>query len=207
MAHKPKIWALGGGPRLLDLATSYADGMTYLAPQAWDTPERAAAEIATLKQELERKGRDPETFEFAVWISALIHEDADFITQMVANPLMRWMAAIWGRVNLRDWKALGVESALPEDYHYAMDLLPLEVTAQEAQDVIERVSPKQQRLSWIHGSPKEVGALLGDYAEAGVTWMAVADLIPMIVPPDDPATSMQRTIEVCAMLRDAETAQ
>jgi len=201
MAHKPAVWALGGGPRLLDLATSYADGMTYLAPQAWDVPERAAAEIAALKQDLDRKGRDPEAFDFGMWASVLIHEDADLITHTMANPLMRWMAAIWGRVNLRDWKPLGVESALPEDYHYAMDLLPLEVTAEEAQRVIDRVSPKQQRLSWIHGSPKEVGALLIDYVEAGVTWIAVADVLPMVVPPEDPATSLQRTLDVCAALR------
>jgi len=201
--HRPKIWALGGGPQLLDLATTYADGMAYLAPNAWDTPERAHAEITKLKAQLEEKGRDPETFEFGMWVQAVLHEDPDAITEAIDNPLMRWMAANFGRVNLHDWEALGVESALPPDYHYAMHLLPLEVTAEEAQRVVERVSPEQQRLSWMAGTPREVGELLKQYAEAGVTWFSIADVLPMTIPPDDPADALRRTIEVCSVLRGA----
>lgn len=199
--HMPRVWALGGGPRLLDIATSYADGMAYLAPHAWDTPERVAAEIGRLKEDLERKGRDPDAFDFGVWVSAVLHEDQDVIDRALANPLMRWMAAVFGRVNLRDWEPLGVESALPPEYHYAMDLLPLEVSASEAQRVVDRVTPEQQQLSWIHGSPKKVGALLREFADAGVTWFMVADVMPMTFPPEDPATALNRTLEVCSILK------
>jgi phthiodiolone/phenolphthiodiolone dimycocerosates ketoreductase len=199
--RRPRLWALGGGPRLLDLATSHADGMAYLAPHAWDTPERAQTEVARLKQQLESKGRDPDSFHFGVWVSAVLHEDPDVIAGALANPLMRWMAAVFGRVNLRDWAALGVESALPPDYHYAMNLLPMEVDATEAQRVVARVSTRQQRLSWMHGDPKQVGATLREFADAGVTWFMIADVLPMTFPPDDPAVALRRTLDVCAALK------
>jgi phthiodiolone/phenolphthiodiolone dimycocerosates ketoreductase len=199
--RRPQLWALGGGPRLLDLATTHADGMAYLAPQAWDTPERAATEIGRLKEQLERKGRDPDAFHFGIWVSAVLHEDPDVIERALANPLMRWMAAVFGRVNLGDWAALGVESALPVDYHYAMNLLPLEVGADEAERVVARVSSRQQRLSWMHGDPRAVGARLAEFADAGVTWFMIADVLPMTFPPDDPALALGRTLQVCSALK------
>jgi phthiodiolone/phenolphthiodiolone dimycocerosates ketoreductase len=206
MSHKPNLWALGGGPRLLDIATSHADGMAYVTPHAWDTPERAAEEISQLKEQIEAKGRDPEKFQFGIWVSALLHEDPDVITQAIANPLMRWMSAVWGRMNQAEWGKIGIKAAMPDDYHYAMKLLPIDVTAEEAQEVIARVSPEQQRLSWVHGTPQEVGAKLRDFAEAGVTWISVADVLPMTFPPDDAAKALDRTLEVCSIIKGRDRA-
>jgi hypothetical protein len=52
----------GGGPaELMQAMLTMGDltgGMAYLSPHAWDAPERAAAEIGRLKQDLERERRD-----------------------------------------------------------------------------------------------------------------------------------------------------
>jgi phthiodiolone/phenolphthiodiolone dimycocerosates ketoreductase len=45
-AHFPKLpelWALGGGPQLIDIATSYADGFMSMVPSAFHTPEQGAS--------------------------------------------------------------------------------------------------------------------------------------------------------------------
>ena len=65
--HRPSIWALGGGPKLFDLATTYADGISAIVPCVAPTPESWAQTVSTMKAELERKGRDPEQFEFGIW--------------------------------------------------------------------------------------------------------------------------------------------
>ena len=49
-----------------------------------------------LENDLERKGRDAESF--GAWVGAVPHEDADVIARALANPLMRWMSAVFGRV-------------------------------------------------------------------------------------------------------------
>lgn len=40
--HRPRIHAMGSGPMLIDVATSYCDGLSSAAPCAWGTPEEAA---------------------------------------------------------------------------------------------------------------------------------------------------------------------
>jgi len=60
--YRPMLWGLGGGPKLLDLATTYCDGFSAAAPCVWASPDEAGAHITELKGELERKGRDPEAF-------------------------------------------------------------------------------------------------------------------------------------------------
>ncbi|MEA2167461.1 MAG: phthiodiolone/phenolphthiodiolone dimycocerosates ketoreductase [Solirubrobacteraceae bacterium] len=51
---RPQVWALGGGPKLLDLATSYADGFAAISPCVFDEPEKFAAMKAKLSEDLER---------------------------------------------------------------------------------------------------------------------------------------------------------
>ena len=55
----------------------------------------------------------------------------------------------------------------------------------------------------MHGDPKEVGAFLRGFADAGVTWFMIGDVLPMTFPPDDPALTLQRTLDVCSILKQA----
>jgi phthiodiolone/phenolphthiodiolone dimycocerosates ketoreductase len=77
--HRPQMWALGGGPKLMALATSYLDGVAVAVPDVWSTPEQAAAEIASLRKDLERMGRDPDKFRFGMWSLVVLHDDVDAI--------------------------------------------------------------------------------------------------------------------------------
>src|SRR5581483_110 len=119
---RPQMWALGGGPKLLDLATSYADGFAAISRCVYDTPEKFAAHVATLKQDLERKGRDPERFGFGLWFMNAIHEDADVIDRAFDGAIMKWMAANFGRLDNSQWAALGIQSVFPDDWHYSVKL-------------------------------------------------------------------------------------
>jgi phthiodiolone/phenolphthiodiolone dimycocerosates ketoreductase len=199
--HRPQIWGLGGGPRLIDITTSHADGFATLAPNVWRTPEEAAEAIKGLKEEVERKGRDPEAFDFALWVTPLIHEDEELLDRALENNVIKWMSAIFGRINQGDWAKDGVTPALPEDWHYAMNLLALEIDEPEMNEILDRVTPEQARFSWIMGTPQEVGSRLREYVEAGVTWVMVADMMSMTFTPDDPALALQRTMEVCSLIK------
>ena len=199
--HRPEIWGLGGGPRLIDITTSHADGFSTLAPNVWRTPEEAAEAIKGLKEELERKGRDPDKFDIGLWVTPLIHEDPEALERAIQNKVIRWQAAIFGRINQADWAKDGVTPALPEDWHYAMNLLPLEMSEAEMNEILGRLSDEQARLSWIMGTPQEVGSRLREYVEAGVTWVMVADMMSMTFTPDDPARALARTMEVCSLIK------
>src|SRR5262245_48038352 len=139
-ADRLRIWGLGGGPKLLDLTTSYADGISSLTPGVWTTPEQTAREIGEIKQLLESKDKDPEDFDFALWGAVLMHEDPEIIERALENSVVRWLAAMVGRFNQADWADEGFEPPMGANWHYATKFLPLEYDdPAKAQAVLDRM--------------------------------------------------------------------
>jgi len=199
-----RIWGLGGGPKLLDLTTSYADGISSLTPGVWTTPEQTAEEVGAIKQLLEGKDRDPQGFDFALWGAVLVHEDPDMIERALENTVVRWLAAMVGRFNQADWAEEGFEPPLGSDWHYATKLLPLEYDEEgKAKAVLDQMSSEMVRKAFICGTPQEVGEQLRAHVEAGVTWVEVADMMPFVLEPEEAAAAVAHSIEVCRMLGEA----
>jgi len=57
--NRPKVWAMGGGPRLIDMATRYADGISASSPCAIAGPEALAQIVTEVKQKVEEAGVIP----------------------------------------------------------------------------------------------------------------------------------------------------
>ena len=201
--HRPQIWALGGGPRLIDLATSYADGFATMAPFAWSDAEMMERNIRAMKDDLERKGRDPEAFGFGIWVVCHIHDDDEVITRSLENPLTQWVTAAFGRLQQTDWLKEGIEPLFPHDWHYATKLLPVEWDAASAQKIVDQVTPEMSRKAWVHGTPERVAAEISSYIEAGINWVLVGDFLPVTAPPEDPTQALVNSFKVASLLRGA----
>jgi phthiodiolone/phenolphthiodiolone dimycocerosates ketoreductase len=199
--QRPRFWGLGGGPQFFDITTSYADGIGTAVPFVWATAEQAAEEIQRHKKTLERKGRDPDEFTFGVWAVTALHEDPEVLEQARRNPLLRWLAAIFGRLNQADWLKEGLTPPFPTDWHYALKLLPMDLTAQQVHDIIDPISDKVIEKSWFSGTPAEVAAEFQAYVDAGVDWLQVYDILPIYLQPEEAATAHLRSIEVCRILK------
>ena len=119
-ANRPKLWGLGGGPRIIDLATSYGDGFCTMCPFVWSSPEKFAEERDTMRAQLARKGRDPEQFRFAVWFPVLLADDEDDLMAAISNPLLKWLSALFGRIDNTLWNDEGLPAPLevPSTMHY-----------------------------------------------------------------------------------------
>lgn len=87
--HLPTVWGLGGGPRLMDSVTSYADGVAFTVPNALVTPEQVADTVAAVRDQVERKGRDPHAFRIGMWAALLLHPDGEALERAFANPIIR----------------------------------------------------------------------------------------------------------------------
>ena len=199
--RRPQLWGLGGGPKLLDLTTSYADGFCVSIPNVWSSPDEAAESITALKQDLERKGRDPEQFGFGAWMMLMIHDDQEVIDRALDNPLFTWLAATAGRMNQADWADEGIESIFPHDWHYAMKMLPVAYTPAEVDEVVAQVTREMAEKAYIYGTVEEVTAKMQEYIDAGLTWIAPCDLLPMVGEPEGAPAAFQRTLETCAALK------
>ena len=201
--HRPRMWALGGGPKLIDIGSTYADGFATMAPFISPTPEHWAEMIANMRSQLEAKGRDPGDFDFGVYGAVLIHEDADVIDRALDNVLMRWVTAIFGRINQGDWLAEGHEPPFPADWHYGTKLLTTKITDAEIADALGKVTREMSEKTWLYGTPDEVASDLQAYVDAGATWVSVIDILPTVLEPDDAQNALGRTLEVCSLLKAA----
>lgn len=204
--HRPEVWALGGGPKLLDLATTYADGFCTMSPMAWADAEVIAKNIKSMKDQLESKGRDPEAFGFGTWVMCQIHEDDEVVERALDNPLVRWMTAAFGRIHQPDWRKEGFEPIFPEDWHYAMKLLPVEWDAGRAQGIVGRVTPEMGRKAWLTGAPEKIAETIQTYIEAGMNWILVGDFLPAVAPPEDPSQAIANSAKVCSLVQQANSA-
>jgi len=199
--YRPHMWALGGGPRLMDLATSYLDGVAVAVPNVWSTPEQAAAEITRLRADLERKGRDPDNFRFGMWTLVLLHEDAEAIEKALDNAIIRWQAAIFGRVDPQDWRKESIQPAVPDGWTYYLKLEPLSVEQSFVNATLSRTTREMARRSFINGTPKAVAGQLQGWIDAGVDWVMPVDYMRFVSSVEEAAIALNRTFELCKHIK------
>jgi phthiodiolone/phenolphthiodiolone dimycocerosates ketoreductase len=198
---------LGTGPRQLDLATTYMDGVTCLAPFGWATPDEAARDIATVRAQLEAKGRDPDTFGFGLHTVCLLHEDPSVLDRALDNPVLRWIAGVYGRVNPANWRNEGIEPVTPDGWSYFLNYSPSTVTDEFVSHVVSQCTRPMAEGAYLVGDPSTVAARIQEYVDAGVDWVAVNDLAPLVLPLAEAQASIGRQLAVCGALKAAVPAR
>jgi phthiodiolone/phenolphthiodiolone dimycocerosates ketoreductase len=199
--HIPRIWGLGGGPKIIDLAAAYADGFATMGVMVLSDPEVTATWIKDIRDQVEAKGRDPEAFRFAAYFPCLLHEDDAVIDQMLDNDLSRYCATIWGRINQRDWEREGLSAPMGADWHYAEKLLPVRIDEPAAQEMISKSTRAHVEKSYLHGSPQKVASELQPFIDAGISWVGILDVSGRLLDPDDAARCVERQIETCRLIK------
>jgi phthiodiolone/phenolphthiodiolone dimycocerosates ketoreductase len=198
---RPQLWALGGGPRLIEAALRYGDGFSTAAPFVVSSPEQARERIGEMKARLAELGRDPEAFGFGLWWICLMHEDAAVIEQAMSNQYIRWISATMGRFNPDEWRSLGIEPPLGEEWHYAAHMLPISIDGARTAEVLAKATPEVVRHSWFHGSPSEMGEQIAPYIDAGINWVQIIDFLPLTRPADEAAEGLGRTLQLAALIK------
>ena len=92
---------------------------------------------------------------------------------------------------------------MPPDWHYALKMLPQNLSLAEVNDMMSRVTPEMGRKSWIYGDAKKAAAELQGYIDAGVTHVAMLDMIPMLLEPEASGQAIMRSIDVCRHIKAA----
>jgi phthiodiolone/phenolphthiodiolone dimycocerosates ketoreductase len=201
-ARQPIVWTVGGGPKLIDLTTSYADGVNVAIPAVQPHPESHGEWIRGVKAGLSEKDRDPEDFGFGGWPVMLCHEDENVIDRALDNPAVRWEAAIWGRFNNADWAKEGIQTAFPEDWHYSMRFLPMKTSAAETEEILGRTSREMAEKCMLHGTPEQLAEQLKPFIDQGVNWFSLTDFLPIVLDPEDGARTHERMLKIARILKD-----
>ena len=203
--YRPQFWGLGSGPRLIDHAARYADGLAATAPIVWTTGEQVARIVQDVRNKVAGCGRDPQRFRFAMWCPMLVHEDPTEIERGMRNSLVKFMTGIFGRIHMPDWEKEGLAMTAPAEWSYFKDLLPYDTDQSFIDRVIDAVTDDHVTKGWYIGSPKEVAAQMQPLIDAGVDWVLPLDYLSMIGDPDDAQAAFGRVIDVCAAIKAANS--
>jgi phthiodiolone/phenolphthiodiolone dimycocerosates ketoreductase len=204
-AQRPEFWALGGGPVLLDIAARYADGFEAATPQAVRTPEEFAETVTMMRGKVESHGRDPEAFGFGIWNICICHEDPEVIEKVLANPIIKYFAGQFGRLDTSLWSEEGETSVMPDGWHYAIKWAPFEQTDAEVQRIVDETSPSMARKSFHIGTPDELARLNAQFVEAGAQFVGWLDMTPLALGPAEGVESLRRCANVSAAIKRQET--
>lgn len=199
--RRPKVWILGAGPRLLDLGARHADGWFTVQPFAGHRPEEFALEVKQLKAQVERAGRDPDSFDICVALTTICHDDDQVVEATLGNPLVKYLAAIWGRFDQRAWARDGEEALFPPEWHYALRYIPMDLTQGDVDRIVAGVTPGMARKSFYVGGPEQVTADCRDFVEAGATHIVVYDLVAVTQTVNEALTGVTRILDIYRRLK------
>lgn len=204
--RRPEFWALGGGPKLIEIAACYADGFETASPQTVVTPDEWAKTVRRIQERVEHHGRDPQQFGFGIWLVCAVHDDPDVLARAFENPYVKAFAAIFGRLNQADWHREGMKPPMEEDWHYAMRWTPFSQTAQEVDQMVSGVSAEMASRALHHGSVAEIAARAREFVDAGATFVGIADVLPIVLDLEDAQKSFDRSLQLCGALKGATAA-
>jgi phthiodiolone/phenolphthiodiolone dimycocerosates ketoreductase len=199
--NRPKVMGLGGGPMLIDHCTSYADGLATTCPPVWANPDEFGAAREQILKTVADKGRDPDSFEFAIWFPCLIAADSAQLKSVYGNPLIKWLAAVFGRIEPTDWLKIGLQPPFPDGWHYYDDLLPQQTPDAFLDDVLARVTDDHVTSGWVCGTPADVADTIRGYVDAGANWVCPMDYLPMVLEPGEAEAAFTRSIETVTLIK------
>jgi phthiodiolone/phenolphthiodiolone dimycocerosates ketoreductase len=203
---KPEFWALGGGDRLIEVATTYASGFMSMTPSAFASPDEWGSQVQEIRKRLDGKGRDPDDFMYGFWAFTLVYETDEQRQRLFDSPIVKWMTAVFGRLHHGAWADQGIDLIFPADWHYAKNMIPQAMSRDEVDAVVAKVTPEMIEKSWIIGTPAEVALQFRPWIEAGCNYIAPSDLAPAVFEPEEQKGVLNRMIELCAHLKGAPAA-
>ncbi|MBN9735601.1 MULTISPECIES: LLM class flavin-dependent oxidoreductase [unclassified Pseudonocardia] len=200
--RRPEVIAMGGGPKLTDMALRHADGFGTGAPFVYADADAYSSAIGGHRRTLGEIGRDPDDFTFALHHIVFVLDEDDDFERYVDNPMLKWYAATGGRLNMADWQAEGIDPVMPLDWHYALHMKPNSMSLPEVMEIVDQVTPEMVRKTFFHGTPEQIAAQITPYVQAGAQLNLIADLAPLLIP-TDPAKTVEASAEICRLVKQA----
>ncbi len=130
-----------------------------------------------------------------------LHEDSAAFEPVFDNPLIKWFAAVAGRMEQNKWLAEGLEPPMGENYHYALRLLPAQMSEPEVDAILAGVRREHVEKCALWGTPAEIAARIRPYIEAGANFVGCCDLYPPVGGIAEAERSIGRLFELNRLLK------
>lgn len=162
----PPVMVVGGGPATMRLVGRVADGLgTYLPGGYANRLEAFAEDVALMRAEAERAGRDPEAIPVGGWITVVLCENDREITRALDSPFVRGSA-----LNLTPtgahWRHWGGKHPLGESWSLSGTHRATSFTRAELLEIFSRIGEEDIQNQIFVGRPAEVASRVLPWARA-----------------------------------------
>ncbi|MEB3070680.1 LLM class flavin-dependent oxidoreductase [[Mycobacterium] vasticus] len=161
----PSVIVVGGGPATMRLVGRVADGLSSYLPGAYaNIPEAMAEDLAIMREEAERVGRDPGSIPVGAGNTVVLCENDSEITRALDSPYIRGSV-----LNLtptgEHWKKWGGEHPLGDKYALSMTHRSTNFSRPELQDAFAKITENDIQQMIYVGSPEDVAARMLPWAK------------------------------------------
>ena len=179
----PRMMVAGGPGKALSLAAQYSSGwFTYLPASA--SPEQYAEQVQSFKKQAEQAGKDPDDLIIMAGVMGMVAQDENTVDEICRNPIARWDAAAVCPDGQSFRRMTGRDNPLGADWSYPRDLIPMDVSREDALAIIDQVTPDDVRAARLAGTPEQVAAQVQPYIDAGATHVLVGNYAYLITTGD-----------------------
>lgn len=181
---KPPPMLVAGGPgRAMRIAGQLSDGwMSYLPPCG--TPKMYAQQVQDLRRGAEQAGRNPDDLIIMLGTACLVADTEDKVEEACQNPAMRWDAAALCPDGESFRRMTGRDNPLGPHWSYPRDLIPMNVSRDDALKIVDQVTPDDVRAARFSGTPPQVADQLQPYIEAGATHVLTLNYADLVLTGD-----------------------
>lgn len=142
-----------------------ADGLgSYLAGAYANIPEAMAEDLAVLREEAERVGRDPSTIQVGAWNTVVLCENDSEVTRALDSPYVRGSSLTLTPTG-EHWKKWGREHPLGDKYALSTTHRSTNFTASELKEIFSKVTENDVQQQIYIGSPEDVAKRMLPWAK------------------------------------------
>jgi phthiodiolone/phenolphthiodiolone dimycocerosates ketoreductase len=161
----PPVIVVGGGPTTMRLVGRVADGLSSYLPGAYaNIPEAMAQELAIMRQEAERVGRDPNSIPVGAGNTLVLCENDSEVTRALDSPYIRGSV-----LNLTPtgahWKKWGGQHPLGDKYALSTTHRSTNFSRAELKEVFKKITEKDIQQMIYVGSPEDVASRMLPWAK------------------------------------------
>jgi phthiodiolone/phenolphthiodiolone dimycocerosates ketoreductase len=162
----PPIWVAAHGPRLCRVTGELADGWL---PTLMDLDDYATG-WGRVRDAAAAAGRDPDALTAGMWAFSVVADDHESAHRFIEHPMVKaFMLALPDTF----YTARGSTHPLGEGTHGFLEYIPSRLSREEALRAIEAIPFEVAHDGILHGSPSDVAAKVGRYADIGLRHIAL----------------------------------
>lgn len=161
----------------------WGDGMLTNITPGRHPIKKFREDVKAIREASERAGRDPDRLYIAACSHVILHDDPAEIDRIAGTPRAKWLTFSRGVNRAANFREFGFEPPIEDSWGYSNKGWEGSLDARQLQAAIDNVTLEMTKtVGFINGTPEEAVAYYEEYADAGLTHVAIVPYATLGLP-------------------------